>query len=787
MNQKVLKTIEYTKIIAMLKEEADSSLGKEVAEALLPSSEPEEVRKTLLETEDAENRIRLKGPLSFRGMTDIRLYFPRIRLGAALSIAELLHVEKILEFAEKARDFAGETEDSLSVYFQALSPLEEVRREFQRAIESEERLSDDASKELSEIRRKEKGIEGKISDELNRTLNDKRSMLQEGVITLRNGRHVFPVKAEYKNAFHGIVHDESSTGATLFMEPLSIVQLENSLTELLSLEKREVEKILLALTLRLQPEIIALEENVQSISHLDFVFAKAKLGKKMEGIRPIVLEERQVNLLDARHPLIPGDKVVPISIHIGEGFRLLVITGPNTGGKTVCLKTLGLLQLMGQAGLLIPAFQGSSITVFREIFADIGDEQSIEQSLSTFSSHMTNTVKILAEADADSLCLFDELGAGTDPTEGAALALGILHDLFQRRVTTVATTHYAEIKLYALSEEGVENAACEFDVESLRPTYRLLIGVPGKSNAFAIAKKLGLSDAIIEDARGRIGEEDLHFEDLIADLEDTRRLAEREKLEIEQYKEEVERLKARARESTKGIEKGKDKILNRAREEAARILAEAKETADEIIKEIKKKESGGSGSLEAEQLRTKLRKKLEENQSALGAQTVKGPSQTISLKNLALGDKVRLLNMHGVVGTVTELPDKSGMFTVSAGILRTKVSAKEVEFIQHKEKEAPVRNQGKTAGLGRAKAMGISPEINLIGKMTADALPELNKYLDDAFLAKLPQVRIVHGRGTGALRKMVHECAKKNKHIESFRLGEYGEGSDGVTIVYFKK
>ena len=787
MNQKVLKTIEYTKIIAMLKEEADSSLGKEIAEALLPSSEPEEVRKTLLETEDAENRIRLKGPLSFRGMTDIRLYFPRIRLGAALSIAELLHVEKILEFAEKARDFAGETEDSLSVYFQALSPLEEVRREFQRAIESEERLSDDASKELSEIRRKEKGIEGKISDELNRTLNDKRSMLQEGVITLRNGRHVFPVKAEYKNAFHGIVHDESSTGATLFMEPLSIVQLENSLTELLSLEKREVEKILLALTLRLQPEIIALEENVQSISHLDFVFAKAKLGKKMEGIRPTVLEERKVNLLDARHPLIPRDKVVPISIHIGEGFRLLVITGPNTGGKTVCLKTLGLLQLMGQAGLLIPAFQGSSITVFREIFADIGDEQSIEQSLSTFSSHMTNTVKILAEADADSLCLFDELGAGTDPTEGAALALGILHDLFQRRVTTVATTHYAEIKLYALSEEGVENAACEFDVESLRPTYRLLIGVPGKSNAFAIAKKLGLSDAIIEDARGRIGEEDLHFEDLIADLEDTRRLAEREKLEIEQYKEEVERLKARARESTKGIEKGKDKILNRAREEAARILAEAKETADEIIKEIKKKESGGSGSLEAEQLRTKLRKKLEENQSVLGAQTVKGPSQTISLKNLALGDKVRLLNMHGVVGTVTELPDKSGMFTVSAGILRTKVSAKEVEFIQHKEKEAPVRNQGKTAGLGRAKAMGISPEINLIGKMTADALPELNKYLDDAFLAKLPQVRIVHGRGTGALRKMVHECAKKNKHIESFRLGEYGEGSDGVTIVYFKK
>ena len=611
-------------------------------------------------------------------------------------------------------------------------------------------------------------------------------MLQEGVITLRNGRHVFPVKAEYKNAFHGIVHDESSTGVTLFMEPLSIVQLENNLSELFSLEKQEVEKILQYLTLKLSPELPVLKRNLELLSHLDFVFAKAKLGKKMDAVRPALEKDKKLKLIDARHPLISRDKVVPISIHVGEGFRLLVITGPNTGGKTVCLKTLGLLQLMGQAGLLIPAFQGSSITVFKEIYADIGDEQSIEQSLSTFSAHMTNTVKILSEADSDCLCLFDELGAGTDPTEGAALALGILQELYERGVTTLATTHYAEIKLYALSTEGVENAACEFDVESLRPTYRLLIGVPGKSNAFAIAKKLGLSEKIIEDARGRIGEEDLHFEDLIADLEDSRRLAERERLEIEQYKEEVERLKARARESTKGIEKGREKILNRAREEAAKILSDAKETADSIVKEIRKRENSGGTSLEVEQIRSKLKKKMEETQ-AFSGQSVKGPMQTISLKNLKLGDKVRLLNMHNVVGTVTELPDKNGMFTVSAGILRTKVSSKEVEFIQHKEKEAPARNQGRTTGLGRSKAMGISPEINLIGKMTADALPELNKYLDDAFLAKLPQVRVVHGRGTGALRKMVHECVKKNKHIESFRLGEYGEGSDGVTIVYFKK
>lgn len=786
MNQKVLKTIEYTKIIAMLIEEAESSLGKERAEALLPSSDFYEVERNLLETEEAESRIRLKGPISFRGIMDIRPYFPRLQLGASLSVFELYQVARMLESSKKVKEQGGEIEDSLRAYFEEIDSLEEIRRELSRSIESEERLFDDASKELSDIRRKEKGIEGKITEELNRILNDKRSMLQEGVITLRNGRHVFPVKAEYKNAFHGIVHDESSTGVTLFMEPLSIVQLENNLSELFSLEKEEVEKILLSLSLKLSPNLPVLERNLELLSHLDFVFAKAKLGKKMDGVRPSLEKEKKLKLLDARHPLIPKDKVVPISIHIGEAFRLLVITGPNTGGKTVCLKTLGLLQLMGQAGLLIPAFQGSSITVFKEIYADIGDEQSIEQSLSTFSAHMTNTVKILSEADSDCLCLFDELGAGTDPTEGAALALGILHELYEREVTTLATTHYAEIKLYALSTEGVENAACEFDVESLRPTYRLLIGVPGKSNAFAIAKKLGLSEKIIEDAKGRIGEEDLHFEDLISDLEDSKRLAERERLEIEQYKEEVERLKARARESTKGIEKGREKILNRAREEAAKILSDAKETADSIVKEIRKRENGGGSSLEAEQIRSKLKKKMEETQ-AFSGQSVKGPMQTISLKNLKLGDKVRLLNMHNVVGTVTELPDKNGMFTVSAGILRTKVSAKEVEFIQHKEKEAPVRNQGKTAGLGRAKAMGISPEINLIGKMTADALPELNKYLDDAFLAKLPQVRVVHGRGTGALRKMVHDCAKKNKHIESFRLGEYGEGSDGVTMIYFKK
>ena len=786
MNQKVLKTIEYTKIIAMLIEEAESSLGKERAEALLPSSDFYEVERNLLETEEAESRIRLKGPISFRGIMDIRPYFPRLQLGASLSVFELYQVARMLESSKKVKEQGGEIEDSLRAYFEEIDSLEEIRRELSRSIESEERLFDDASKELSDIRRKEKGIEGKITEELNRILNDKRSMLQEGVITLRNGRHVFPVKAEYKNAFHGIVHDESSTGVTLFMEPLSIVQLENNLSELFSLEKEEVEKILLSLSLKLSPNLPVLERNLELLSHLDFVFAKAKLGKKMDGVRPGLEKEKKLKLLDARHPLIPKDKVVPISIHIGEAFRLLVITGPNTGGKTVCLKTLGLLQLMGQAGLLIPAFQGSSITVFKEIYADIGDEQSIEQSLSTFSAHMTNTVKILSEADSDCLCLFDELGAGTDPTEGAALALGILHELYEREVTTLATTHYAEIKLYALSTEGVENAACEFDVESLRPTYRLLIGVPGKSNAFAIAKKLGLSEKIIEDARGRIGEEDLHFEDLISDLEDSKRLAERERLEIEQYKEEVERLKARARESTKGIEKGREKILNRAREEAAKILSDAKETADSIVKEIRKRENGGGSSLEVEQIRSKLKKKMEETQ-AFSGQSVKGPMQTISLKNIKLGDKVRLLNMHNVVGTVTELPDKNGMFTVSAGILRTKVSAKEVEFIQHKEKEAPVRNQGKTAGLGRSKAMGISPEINLIGKMTADALPELNKYLDDAFLAKLPQVRVVHGRGTGALRKMVQDCAKKNKHIESFRLGEYGEGSDGVTIIYFKK
>ena len=787
MNQKVLKTLEFYKIIDRLVEEADSSLGKEKLKVLEPSSSFLEVEQSLLETEAAQDRIRLGGGISFRGIKEIRPYFSRLALSTALSIPELYDIILILEKTKKAKEQGEEREDALQEYFQALAPLDEVRRELQRCILSEEELADDASPELSQLRRKEKGLEEKINQELNRILQHNRSMLQDPVITLRNGRHVFPVKAEYKNAFRGIVHDESSSGATLFMEPFSIVQLENDIRELLSLEKKEVEKILLQLSLSLAPFTEELGENVKILSHLDFVFAKAKLANKMDGVKPILNQERKTVLLDARHPLIPKDKVVPISIRLGDDFSLLVITGPNTGGKTVCLKTLGLFQLMGQAGLFIPAFQGSSITVYREIYADIGDEQSIEQSLSTFSSHMINTVRILQGAREDCLCLFDELGAGTDPTEGAALALAILDHLFQKGIRTLATTHYAEVKLYALSTEGVENAACAFDVESLRPTYHLLIGVPGKSNAFAIAEKLGLRKDIIASAKNRLGEEDLHFEDVIADLENTKRLAQREKEEIERYKAEVESLKQRARESTKGIEKGREKILQRAREEAAQILREAKETADQVVKELRRQEAGKSSALEGEKTRTKLHQKMRENDEALSSAMVKGPSQTISLKKLAIGDKVRVLSMHDMVATVTTLPDKNGMFTVTAGMLRTKVSAKDVEFIQHKEKEKPEKNQGKVASIGRGKVLGISPEINLIGKMTADALPELNKYLDDAFLARLPQVRIVHGRGTGALRKMVQECLKKNKHIESFRLGEYGEGSDGVSIAFFKK
>ena len=574
---------------------------------------------------------------------------------------------------------------------------------------------------------------------------------------------------------------------------MNIVKLNNDIRELEADEKKEIEKVLDTLSGSLMPYTNEIRRNIEILAHLDFVFAKAKLAASMRATRPVLNDHYYINILQGRHPLIDPKKVVPITVYLGKDFDLLVITGPNTGGKTVCLKTIGLFQLMGQSGLFIPAAEGSELGVFEEIFADIGDEQSIEQNLSTFSAHMTNTVRILSEADSHSLCLFDELGAGTDPTEGAALAMAILNFLHNMKTRTVATTHYAEIKVYALSTEGVENASCEFDVNTLSPTYRLLIGVPGKSNAFAISQKLGLPSYIIEDAKSRLENEDVKFEDVIASLEESRVTVEREREEIARYKAEIEEYKRRARENSRGVEKGRDKILQKAREEAAQILADAKETADSIVKELRKQEQNGAAVFEADQTRSTLNKKLRETQASLSAaQKVKGPAQPVSAKSLRIGDTVHVASMN-LNATVSTLPDRNGKLYVTAGIIRTQVSVRDIELVDTGKISGPglePTKKGKKSHAGNIrmqKTMSISPEINLIGQTTAEAIPELQKYLDDAYLAHLPQVRVVHGRGTGVLRKAVHAQLKKLKYVDSFRLGEFGEGQDGVTIVMFKK
>lgn len=825
MNKRALRVLEYNKILEKLESYADSAEGKRLSRELTPSSDRDEIERLQNETEAAVNRIRLYGSISFSGVRDVSLSIKRLSLEASLGISELLQISGLLTAAGRVRAYgrvdeekelkplsrearkqqhytkntqqrqADSTdtfiEDALSDYFRQLSPLRTVNRELTRCIVSEDEVADDASEGLHRVRRKMQLLEERVHSELQSILNRSRSMLQDSVITMRNGRYCLPVKAEYKSSFPGMVHDQSSTGATLFIEPMSIVRLNNDIRELELEEKKEIEKVLERLSESLMPYSEEIIRNISILSQLDFCFAKARLAHDMRGSKPSFNDRFYIHIKDGRHPLIDKSKVVPISIYLGDEFELLVITGPNTGGKTVCLKTVGLFQLMGQSGLFIPAFEGSELGVFNEIFADIGDEQSIEQSLSTFSAHMSNTVSILEQADMRSLCLFDELGAGTDPTEGAALAMAILNFLHNMKTRTVATTHYAEIKVYALSTEGVENASCEFDVETLSPTYRLLIGVPGKSNAFAISQKLGLPEYIIEDARARLQSEDVKLEDVIASLEESRITVEREQAEIQKYKAEIEEYKRRARESSRGVEKGREKILQKAREEAAGILADAKETADSIVKELRRQEQGKGAVLTAEKTRSSLNQKLRAAQSAMSQVQNKGPSQPISAKKLRVGDTVRVLSMN-LTATVSTLPDKDDRLYVTAGIIRTRVSIRDLELIQQAKTGEDKANSssGRHKGIGAirmSKAMGVSPELNIIGKMTAEALPELNKYLDDAYLAHLPQVRIVHGRGTGALKKMVHTALKKNKYVESFRLGEYGEGSDGVTIAFFKK
>ena len=760
MNQKVLKTLEYYKIIERLTDCAASEPGKKMCRELTPSSDFNEIVQAQTETADAVTRVRQKGSLSLAGVRDVRDSLKRLEIGSSLSIMELLSVSGLLTCAARAKNYGRHPEntelpdDSLDEMFRTLEPLTNVNSEITRCILGEDEIADDASPGLHHVRRQMKITADKVHTQLNAILNSSRTMLQDAVITMRDGRYCLPVRAEYKSQFAGMVHDQSSTGSTLFIEPITT--------------------------------------DFEILTKLDFIFAKAALARIYNCSMPKFNRKGYIHIKDGRHPLLDPKKVVPINIWMGRDFDLLIVTGPNTGGKTVSLKTVGLFTLMGQSGLQIPAFDGSELSVFDEVFADIGDEQSIEQSLSTFSAHMTNIVKILNQADSHSLCLFDELCAGTDPTEGAALAISILSFLHNMKCRTMATTHYSELKVFALSTPGVENACCEFNVETLRPTYKLLIGIPGKSNAFAISKQLGLPDYIIDDAKTHLESNDEAFEDLLANLEQSRVTIEKEREEIASYKEEISRLKKNIEQKEERLDERKEKLLKNANEEAQRILREAKETADQTIRNINKLAASSGVGKELEAERTKLREKLDKVDKSLSLKNNKGPKKTISPKKLKIGDGVKVLTMN-LKGTVSTLPNAKGDLYVQMGILRSLVNIKDLELLDEASVSGPgldpaalKRNNTGSGKIKMAKSFSVSPEVNLIGMTTDEAMPVLDKYLDDAYLAHLPQVRVVHGRGTGALRAAVHKHLKKLKYVKEFRLGEFGEGDTGVTIVTFK-
>ncbi len=791
MNDKVLKTLEYHKIIDTLTELAGSAPGKELCRNLLPSTDLEEVRTLQTETSLALSLIYQKGSVSFSGVTDIRASLKRLEVGSILSPQELLRICKLLEACNRVKAYSrkendNETPTALDAMFQALQPLTPLANEIRRCIPSEEEISDDASPALKSIRRAMQQMNDKVHAQLTSMVNGSaRTYLQDAVITMRNGRYCLPVKAEHRGQIQGMIHDQSSTGSTLFVEPLAVLKLNNELRELELKEEKEIERILATLSSLAAEEPETLENDLALLTKLDFIFARAMLSRSYNGSEPIFNEEGRIHIKKGRHPLLDKKKVVPIDIHLGDTFDLLIITGPNTGGKTVSLKTVGLFTLMGQAGLHIPAFDRSELSVFHEVFADIGDEQSIEQSLSTFSSHMKNIVTILKEADEHSLVLFDELCAGTDPTEGAALAISILTSLHRRGVRAMATTHYSELKVFALSAPGVENGCCEFNVETLRPTYRLLIGIPGKSNAFAISSHLGLSDDIIDEARQQLSEQDEDFETLISSLEESRVTIEKEREEINRYKQEIESLKARLERKQENLDTSRERILREANEQAHAILREAKEYADTTIKNFNKFGKAGIDSRAMEQERSRLREKMNSVEKNMAMKQKAKANSTLQAKDLHLGDSVRVLSMN-LKGTVSTLPNAKGDLFVQMGILRSQVNIKDLELIADVDTAAPRQQRTNTGKIKMSKSATIGMEINLLGKTTDEAISELDKYLDDAYLSHLPSVRVVHGKGTGALRKAVHNYLRRQKHVKDYRLGEFGEGDAGVTIVTFK-
>lgn len=791
MNQKALKTLEYDKIIHRLTEHAASAGAKERCEKLQPSASLWEIERAQTQTADALRRVYQKGSISFGGIRDIRGSIKRLQIGGILGMGELRQIMSLLETADKVQQYgahenADEKADSLDESFGFLDPVPALAKEIRRCILADDEMADDASPALFSIRRSMRQMNDKVHSTLTSMVNGAmRTYLQDAVITMRDGRYCLPVKAEHRSQVPGMIHDQSATGSTLFIEPMAVVKLNNEFKELVLKEQQEMEKILSNLSEKAAAWADQITGDYDILVELDFIFAKAMLAKEMDAVRPIFNDQRRIRIKDGRHPLLDPKKVVPVTVRLGDDFRLLIITGPNTGGKTVSLKTVGLFTLMGQAGLHIPAFEGSELGVFDNVFADIGDEQSIEQSLSTFSSHMTTIVKILKEMDTNSLVLFDELGAGTDPTEGAALAVSILDHLQKQGIRTMATTHYSELKIYALSTEGVENACCEFDVESLRPTYRLLIGIPGKSNAFAISSRLGLPDFLIEDAKTHLSAKDENFEDVIAELEHSRVTLEKEQMEIQNYKEEIRKLRNELQRKQENIDQRRDKLLKDANDKAAAILQEAKDYADETIKNFHKFGKANISIKDMEQQRSKLREKIDSAQSKSQSKNTAKPKKKVKADKLHIGDKVRVLSLN-LEGTVSTLPNAKGDLFVQMGILRSQVNLRDLEYIGEAEQPYAAKSASGSGKIRMSKSALVSTEINLIGMTVDEAMGHLDKYLDDAYLAHVPSVRIVHGKGTGALRNAVHQQLKRSKYVKSFRLGTFGEGDAGVTIAEFK-
>ncbi len=791
MNQKTINKLEYNKIISLLEEQASSMRGKQLCRKLRPMTDLQRINTFQEQTAAAFTRIIKKGRISLSDAFPVGESLKRLEIGGTLGSGELLRICKLLQTSARVKSYGRhdtqeDLTDCLDVYFQQLEPLTPLTSEIEHCILDEDEISDEASSTLKSIRRKISSLNDKVHATLTGLVNGSlRTYLQDPIITMRGDRYCVPVKSEYRSQVGGMIHDQSSTGSTLFIEPMAVVKLNNDLKELYAKEQEEIQVILAMLSTKAAEFTEEIRSNYKVLTDLDFIFARGSLAISMNGSRPVLNTEGRIHIREGRHPLLDPKKVVPITVTLGEDFSLLIITGPNTGGKTVSLKTVGLFTLMGQAGLHIPAKDRSELAIFHQVYADIGDEQSIEQSLSTFSSHMTNIVSFLQKVDEKSLVLFDELGAGTDPTEGAALAIAILSHLHGRNIRTMATTHYSELKVYALSTPGIENACCEFDVESLKPTYRLLIGIPGKSNAFAISGRLGLPDYIIDSAREHLTEQDVSFEDLLTDLEASKKTIEQERRAIEAYKQEIETLKIQAKQKQERMDLQKERILREANEKASAVLREAKELADETMKNFRKFGKENISASEMEKERERLRLKIKET-SAYGSIPVQKQKKAYKPEDFKLGESVRVLSMN-LTGTVSSLPDTRGNVTVQMGILRSQVAISDLEIIE--EPVSYTANPLKHTSKGKLKmnkSLSVSPEINLLGKTVNEAVSELDKYLDDAILSHLSTVRVVHGKGTGALRKGIHEYLRRQKHVKSYRLGEFGEGDAGVTIVEFK-